>query len=101
MVLVYNYFSSWVEKKALSKTNLKKIAKFIKKNIVYKYRIFGKLIVDRGLENKKFVKTLTKLYNINRIVVSVYYLQANRIIEQGYKPIIDILTKLTEDRKKD
>ena len=81
LVLVYNYLSSWVEEKALSKANLKEVAKFIKKDIIYRYRVFGKLIVDKGPKNKKFVKTLTKLYSIDKIVVSVYYLQANRIIE--------------------
>ena len=100
-MLVYNYFSNWVKEKALSKANLKKIVKFIKKDIVYRYKVFSKLIIDKKLENKRFVKTLTKLYSINKIVVLVYYLQTNRIIKQGYKPIIDILAKLIKEKNKD
>jgi hypothetical protein len=35
-----------------------------------------------------------ELYNIKRVVASIYYLQGQGLIERGYKPIVDALAKI-------
>ena len=37
---------------------------------------------------------LIELYNIKRVIASVYYLQGQGLIKRGYKPIIDALAKI-------
>ena len=58
--------------------------------------MFAKLVVDGGPENKADVKALAEKYRIRRVVVLAYYPPANRIIERGYRPITDILAKITD-----
>ena len=52
-------------------------------------------MVNGGPENKALVVDLVKRYGIYRLLVSAYYPQANGIVEQGYKPIVDVLGKIT------
>ena len=35
-----------------------------------------------------------ELYNIKRVIASVYYLQGQGLIERGHKPIVDALVKI-------
>ena len=46
-----------------------------------RHKCFGKLVVDGGPKNKAYVAKFTKRYRIRRVQVSVYYPQANGMIE--------------------
>jgi hypothetical protein len=35
-----------------------------------------------------------ELYNIKRVVASIYHPQGQGLIERGYKPIVDALAKI-------
>ena len=35
-----------------------------------------------------------ELYNIKRVIASIYYPLAQGLIERGYKPIVDALAKI-------
>jgi hypothetical protein len=37
---------------------------------------------------------LAELYNIKRVIASIYYPQLQGFIERGYKPIVDALAKI-------
>jgi hypothetical protein len=71
------------------------------KDIIYKYSVFGVLVVDKGLENKKYVKAFIDIYSIYRVVILVYNSKVNSMIEKGYRLIIDALAKMLEGRDKD
>jgi len=60
----------------------------------------GLLIVDRGPKFKKKVKIICKELGIWRIVVSIYNLRANSIIEGGYFSLANTLAKLTNSTRK-
>ena len=51
--------------------------------------------MDGNPENKLLMRELCERYSVNRIIVSSYYLKANSIVERGYKPIKDTLSKLS------
>jgi hypothetical protein len=70
------------------------IAKFLWEDIVCKHGIFGRLVIDRGLKNKNLIMQFVTDYNIKRVVISPYNVKANGMIERGYKPVIDALTKM-------
>ena len=56
---------------------------------------FGKLVVDGGPENKKYVAAFAEKYSIERVQISAYHSAANGMIERGHKPIVDALAKMT------
>jgi len=56
--------------------------------------VFGQLSIDSRGENANITTALAELYNIKRVVASVYYLQSQGFIERGHKPIVDALVKI-------
>ena len=56
--------------------------------------MFGHLIVDGGEENKAKVIELTQRLEIQHFVVSAFHSQANGMVEQGHKPIVNALAKI-------
>ena len=68
--------------------------KFIWEEIICYYSCPIYIIIDRGPKNKEITEELLYIYNIQKIKISVYYLQANNIIEVGYKLIKNCFYKL-------
>jgi len=50
--------------------------KFLYKDVIYWWGVFRQLSVDGGGENADITTVLMELYNIKRVVASIYYLQA-------------------------
>jgi hypothetical protein len=67
-----------------------------KEDVVCCHRYFGRLVVNKGPENKGHVAAFTAKYEIEQVQVSAYHALANRMIEQGHKPITDALAKLMD-----
>ena len=63
-------------------------------NIICCHDCFGKLVIDGGQKNLEVAETLAARYSIKYIVISAYHFQANRMIEQSHKPIMDALSKM-------
>ena len=72
------------------------VAKFLWEDIVCCYRCFGKLVINKGPENKGYVTAFIAKYRIKQVQVFAYYLPTNKIIKQGHKLITDALAKLTD-----
>jgi hypothetical protein len=66
------------------------------KNIICRHGIFGQLVINKSPKNKDLIMQFVTDYNIKRIVISPYNIKANGIIERGYKPVINALTKMTK-----
>ena len=43
------------------------MSRFIKKDLVYRYETFDRLILNRGLKNKGLIDDLTVKYNIKKL----------------------------------
>jgi hypothetical protein len=98
LVLARDDLSGWVEGRPLREKEAKGVARFLFEDIVCRFGLYGKLIVDGGTENKSLVAELTKRYGIRRIQISAYHPQANPV-ERGHQPIKDSLAKLAEAGK--
>jgi hypothetical protein len=72
----------------------KVIAKFLWENIICRHGIFGRLVINKGSENKDLIMQFVTDYSIKRVVISPYNAKANGMIERDYKPIINALTKI-------
>ena len=98
LVLARDDLSGWVEGRPLREKEAKGVAKFLFEDIVCRFGLYGKLIVDGGTENKSWVTEMTKKYGIRRIEISAYHPQANPV-ERGHQQIKDGLAKLAEGGK--
>lgn len=95
LVLARSDLSGWVEGRALSSATSELVAQFLYKDIICRYGLFRKMVVDGGPENKDMTEALTNRYNIRRVVTSAYHLQANGLVERGYAPVVNALSKMT------
>ena len=96
LVVGQDDLSRWVEARALANATSIAVAKFIWEDIVCRHGCFGRLVVDRGLENKKHVIAFVKKYSIERVQISAYHQQANGMVERGHNPIVEALSRMTD-----
>ncbi len=89
----YDAGKEWALTHATSAT----VSRFLWENVITRHDVFDKLICDKESENKMWVKMLTKLYEINQIVVSAYNSEANGMMKCEHKPLIDALFKMTAE----
>ena len=73
-----------MEARALAKLSSEAVAKFVYEDVIYRYRYFIYLLINRGLENKSWLSVLTTKYKIKRTVISAYNSKGNRMVERGY-----------------
>jgi hypothetical protein len=76
------------------------IVDFIWQDIVYYYRIFGQLIIDENLKNKKIIVIFAQKYNIKKIQISIYNSKITEIIKQGHRDFLNELLKINNSKKK-
>lgn len=56
------------------------------------------MIIDRESDNKDAIAELAQRYKVKKVVMSAYHPQANEIIKYKYKPIIDVSSKMLDER---
>lgn len=95
LVIARYDLSSWVEAKPLYTLFSRAIVDFLWEDIICCHGCFGKLVIDRRLENKDIVAELTERYGVKRIAVSAFHPQANSMIECGHKAIVNTLSKMS------
>jgi len=83
-----------VEAQALWKKDVKSVAKFLYKDVIYRWGVFRQLSINSSRENANITATLTELYNIKRVMASTYHPQGQGLIEREHKPIVDALVKI-------
>lgn len=98
MVIACYDLSGWIKAKPVYILSFRAIADFYQEDIICKYSCFGKLIIDRGLENKDVVVELIQRYGIERVVVLAYYLQEYRLIKRIHKLTVNALSKILDGR---
>ena len=65
--------NGYIEAAALRFINFKKVVKFLRNTIFYKYGLPGRVLMDRGPENIKMVTKALNILKIPRIQASAYY----------------------------
>ena len=98
LVVTQEDLSRQVKAQALLSVNSYVVAKFLWEDVVCCHKCFSKLVINKKPKNKGYITAFTAKYKIKQVQVFVYYLPANKIIEQRHKPITDALAKLTDSK---
>ena len=88
-----------LKNKLLQQVKTVNITQFFYKNVICKYKYFQKLIYNKKSKNKKTIQIFVKYYEIKQIVISLYYLKVNKLIESNYKFVINALFKFIDNNK--
>lgn len=97
-----NYFTKWVEAIPVQKTTSKVVCNFLKENIMVRFGVPQKIVVDNATN---FSSTKISLFcydhGISLAHASDYYPQGNGQAESSNKNLINIMKKLVSENFKD
>jgi hypothetical protein len=99
--IVVEYFTKWIETRAVSTITSKTTQKFFWQNIVCRFGVPSELTVDNGkqFDNQDFREFCNSI-DIKAVFASVYHPQSNRVVERANDKISSaIMKRLLEDKK--
>ena len=76
----------------------KTVAQFLRKNIICRFKCFESTVMNEDFENKTVTEKLLNRYRIQIKLTSISYTSINEIIKREHRSLINILSKLTEDK---
>jgi Integrase zinc binding domain/Integrase core domain len=101
VILAVDFFSKWVEAKAVDKADAHSVAQFLYDEIICRHGVPKELTSDRGSE---FVNNLIHImvtkFEIKHIRTTAYHPQGNGQTERTNKTMKDILSKLVHELEK-
>ena len=100
MMITQNDLIKWMKIRALFNFKINTIAKFIWQNIINHHEYFDIIILNEDFENKKIIKQLLQRYQVKIKIISSYHLMINDIIKQNHQFIVNVLSKLTNNKFK-
>ena len=89
LIMVVDYFTKWVEAKALAMITETQVWKFVKKNFIVRFEVLLVLTTDNGcqFDNKKF-KEFCSEFKINHRFTSMAHPQSNGEAEVTNRTIL-------------
>jgi hypothetical protein len=93
LIAIY-YFMKWMEAVELKKVDFEELIKFLKDNILSRFGVLDKFIIDNGsiFIRSKFIGFFGE-YGIIMGQSSNYYSQGNGLVESTHKTLVQILKK--------
>jgi hypothetical protein len=99
--IAVEYFTKWIEGRAVSTITSKTTQKIFWQNIVCWFRVPSELIVDNGkqFDNQDFREFCNSI-NMKAVFASVYHPQSNDVVERANDKIFSTIKKRLLDDKK-
>ena len=82
IVVAVDYFSKWVKIESFKKLGAKQMARFIEKNLIFRYSMAHHIITDNGVHFQAEVRDLLQRYGINIISHLRIYLKPMMQLKQ-------------------
>ena len=98
LVIIKNDLTEWIKTRALFNLKTKTVAKFLRKNIIYRFEYFESIVTNENLENKTVIKELLNRYQVRIKLISTYHVSINETIEKEHRLLINVLSKLIENK---
>ena len=97
-VVIKNDLIEWVKTRALFNLRTKTVAKFLWENIIYCFKCLQSIVMNKDFENKIIIEELLNRYKIEIKLISTYHATMNEMIEKKHWPLINVLSKLIENK---
>jgi ribonuclease HI len=95
------YFTKWIEARAVSRITSKTAQKFFWQNIICRFRVPSELIVDNGKQfDSQDFRDFCFSIGTKLAFVSVYHPQSNGVVERANGKIFTAIKKILLDDKK-
>ena len=100
IVVAIEYFSKWVEAKAIPDQKAKTIAEFFFEDVICRHGAPKILISDRGMTfRSELLSELNKKFNIDNRLTTPYRPQTNGLVERFNRTIGESLAKMSQTKK--
>ena len=99
ILVAIDYFTKWVEAESYSSVNTKSVIKFIKRNIIYQYRVPYELISDHGSHYQGELCKLLENFKIMHHKSDPYWPETNGTVDAANKNMKTIIRKMTDNYK--
>ena len=98
--VVIDYFPKWVEATSYTSVTRSVICKFIKKEIICRYKILERIILNNATNlNNKMMDQICEQFKIKHHNSAPYRLKMNGAVEAANKNIKKIVAKMTDTYK--
>ena len=97
-VMIRNDLIEWMKTRILFDLRAETVAKFLWENIICHFKCFESIVMNEDFENKTIIKELLNRYRIQTKLISTYYILINKMIKKEHRPLINILSKLIENK---
>ena len=98
LVIMHCDLSGWIKAKPLCTFFSQVVVDFFWEDIISHHGYFRKLVIDGRLKNKDAIAKLAKKYGVIKVIVFAYHFQTNEMIKRGHKPIVNALSKISDER---
>ena len=98
LVIIKNDLTEWIKTCVLFNLRTKTVAKFLWKNIIYRFKCFESIVINENFENKIIIEELLNRYRIRIKLTSTYHALINEIIKRRHRPLINVLSKLIKNK---
>ncbi|GKV18271.1 hypothetical protein SLEP1_g28676 [Rubroshorea leprosula] len=100
LIVGVDYFTKWVEARALSSLTFKKVEDFVFSSIICRYGIPNQIVVDNGTQfNCSSVRDFCSSYENKLQFTSVYHPESNGMVESVNKCILEGIKPRLEQHK--
>ena len=97
-VVIKNDLIEWMKIRVLFNLKTKTVAKFLWKNIICRFECFETIVMNEDFKNKVVTEKLLNRYKIQIKLTSIYHASINEMIKKRHRPLINVLSKLIEDK---
>src|SRR6266498_874456 len=100
IVITIDYFTKYLEARALANANARNVVNFLYEDIICRYGYSKKIISDRGIYfNNQVIENLLERFKIRHNLSTSYHPKTNRLVERFNKTLCESLAKLNEERE--
>ena len=97
-VIIKDDLIEWIKTRALFNLKTETVAKFLWENIICRFEYFESIVINEGFENKTLIKKLLNRYRVQIKLISIYHTSINEMIKREHQSLINVLSKLIEDK---
>ena len=97
-VVIKDDLIEWIKTRVLLDLKTKTVAKFLWKDIIYRFECFESIVINEDFENKTIIKEVLNRYKIRIKLTSIYYASINEMIKREHRSLINVLLKLIENK---
>ena len=98
LIIIKNDLTEWVKIRVLFNLRTETIAKFLWKNIICCFECFESIIMNKDFEIKIVTEKLLNRYRIQIKLTSTYHALINKMIKKEHRSLINVLSKLIENK---